>query len=315
MRNGLLALATIAGILPFSASVTMAQTRPPIQSDAPVLFKADQLRNEQKIGLVVATGNVEFTQNGRTLLADSVTYNRRTDTVTANGNISLLEPTGEVVFADYIELTGNMRDGVIENMRVRMSDNSRIAAAGGRRIGGMRTEFRKAVYSPCELCEKDPTRAPIWQVKASRVSHDQETKDVTYRNAFLEFYGIPVMYTPYLSHPDPTVERRTGFLVPTYGSDSELGTLVSTPYYFDIAPNMDATVTPIVTTNEGVVGSGEFRHRLHPSGQPDPRKSRRRQQRRPARPSEGRTPARIQPDMARRRRPARGVRRHISPAV
>tara|TARA_R110002072_G_scaffold72758_18_gene173757 strand:- start:1397 stop:3583 length:2187 start_codon:yes stop_codon:yes gene_type:complete len=262
MRNGLLALATIAGILPFSASVTMAQTRPPIQSDAPVLFKADQLRNEQKIGLVVATGNVEFTQNGRTLLADSVTYNRRTDTVTANGNISLLEPTGEVVFADYIELTGNMRDGVIENMRVRMSDNSRIAAAGGRRIGGTRTEFRKAVYSPCELCEKDPTRAPIWQVKASRVSHDQETKDVTYRNAFLEFYGIPVMYTPYLSHPDPTVERRTGFLVPTYGSDSELGTLVSTPYYFDIAPNMDATVTPIVTTNEGVVGSGEFRHRL-----------------------------------------------------
>lgn len=262
MRNGLLALAMIAGILPFSASVTMAQTRPPIQSDAPVLFKADQLRNEQKIGLVVATGNVEFTQNGRTLLADSVTYNRRTDTVTANGNISLLEPTGEVVFADYIELTGNMRDGVIENMRVRMSDNSRIAAAGGRRIGGTRTEFRKAVYSPCELCEKDPTRAPIWQVKASRVSHDQETKDVTYRNAFLEFYGIPVMYTPYLSHPDPTVERRTGFLVPTYGSDSELGTLVSTPYYFDIAPNMDATVTPIVTTNEGVVGSGEFRHRL-----------------------------------------------------
>ncbi|MGZ0245886.1 MAG: LPS-assembly protein LptD, partial [Alphaproteobacteria bacterium] len=157
-------------------------------------------------------------------------------------------------------------DGVIENMRVRMSDDSRIAAAGGRRIGGTRTEFRKAVYSPCKLCEKDPTRAPIWQVKATKVVHDQEMQDVTYRHAFLEFYGVPVMYTPYLSHPDPTVERRTGFLVPSYGSDSELGRLVSTPYYFDIAPNMDATFTPIVTTNEGVVGSGEFRHRLSKTG-------------------------------------------------
>ena len=266
MRNSLIAIAIMAGMLPVAALPVAAQTRPPIQTDAPVLFKADQLRNEQKIGLVVATGNVEFTQNGRTLLADSVTYNQRTDTVTASGNISLVEPTGEVIFADHIELTDSMRDGVIENMRVRMSDDSRIAAAGGRRIGGTRTEFRKAVYSPCKLCEKDPTRAPIWQVKATKVVHDQETQDVTYRHAFLEFFGVPVMYTPYLSHPDPMVERRTGFLVPRYGSNSELGRLVSTPYYFDIAPNMDATFTPIVTTNEGVVGSGEFRHRLSKTG-------------------------------------------------
>ena len=79
---------------------------------------------------------------------------------------------------------------------------------------------------------------------------------------FSNFTVFRLQYTPYLSHPDPTVERRTGFLVPSYGSDSELGTFVSMPYYFDIAPNMDATFTPIVTTNEGVVGSGEFRHRL-----------------------------------------------------
>lgn len=248
-----------------SAILTTSSLQAAAQSNAPVLFKADQLRNEQNIGLIVATGNVEFSQEGRTLLADSVSYNRRTDTVTANGNVSLLEPSGEVVFADHVELTGNMRDGVIENMRVRLTDNSRIAAVGGRRIGGQRTEFRKAVYSPCKLCEKDPTRAPIWQVKAFKVTHDQVSKDVTYRDAYLEFFGIPVMYTPFLSHPDPTVERRSGFLVPTYGSDSDLGTTISTPYYIDIAPNMDATLTPIVTTGEGIVGGGEFRHRLSQS--------------------------------------------------
>lgn len=262
LRRKLFAWVVLGAVAGFAPPDAIAQTRALQQSDVPVLFKADRLRNEQKIGLIVATGNVEFSQNGRTLLADNVSYNRRTDTVTANGNVSLLEPTGEVVFADHVELTGNMRDGIIENMRVRLSDNSRIAAVGGRRIGGERTEFRKAVYSPCKLCEKDPTRAPIWQVKAFKVTHDQVSKDVTYRDAYLEFYGIPVMYTPFLSHPDPTVERRTGFLVPTYGSNSELGTLISTPYYIDIAPNMDATLTPTITTNEGIVGSGELRHRL-----------------------------------------------------
>lgn len=261
-HRNLLACAIIAAVLTISSMQAAAQSRVPVQSNSPVLFKADQLRNEQKIGLIVATGNVEFSQEGRTLLADSVSYNRRTDTVTANGNVSLLEPSGEVIFADHVELTDEMRDGVIENMRVRLTDNSRIAAVGGRRIGGQRTEFRKAVYSPCKLCKKDPTRAPIWQVKAFKVTHDQVSKDVTYRDAYLEFYGIPVMYTPFLSHPDPTVERRTGFLVPTYGSDSDLGTTISTPYYIDIAPNMDATLTPLITTGEGIVGSGEFRHRL-----------------------------------------------------
>ncbi|MEX2454145.1 MAG: LptA/OstA family protein, partial [Rhodospirillaceae bacterium] len=260
MRGAAFVLALLAQIA--ATTELMAQTDAGGQPDQPVLFKADRLRNEQNVGLVVANGNVEFTQGPRTLLADTVTYNRRTDMVTASGNVSLLEPTGEVLFADHVELTGDLRTGIIENIRVRLSDDSRIAASAGRRTGGNRTEFRKGVYSACKPCEENPESAPIWQVKATDITHDQTTQDVEYRDAFLEFFGIPVLYTPYISHPDPTVKRRTGFLVPTYGSDSELGLLVQTPYYIDIAPNMDATLMPIFTTDEGAVAAGEFRHRL-----------------------------------------------------
>jgi LPS-assembly protein len=249
-------------LLCFLLSAAWAQTGARVQKDVPVLFKADQLRNEQRLGLVVATGNVELSQGARTLLADSVTYNRRDDTVTAAGNVSLLEPTGEVIFADRVNLSGDLRYGVIENMRIRLSEDARIAAAGARRIGGQKTVFQKAVYSPCKLCEEDPSRAPIWQIKAYRVEHNQKSKNVSYRDAYLEFHGIPVFYTPYFSHPDPTVERRTGFLVPSYGNDSDLGFLVKTPFYIDIAPNMDATITPTFTSGEGIVSAGEFRHRL-----------------------------------------------------
>ena len=230
--------------------------------DAPVFFKADQLRNEQQLGIVVATGKVEFTKDERTLLADSVTYNKREDIVIAQGNVSLLEPTGEVIFADRVELTGDLRNGIIENMSVRLSDDARIAAAGGRRIDGGKTEFHKAVYSPCRLCDKDPYKAPIWQVKAFKVVHNQASKDIIYKDAFIEFNGTPVIYTPYLSHPDPTVDRRSGFLTPSYGSSTDLGQFFSTPYYLDIAPNMDATFSPTFTANEGIVGGLEFRHRL-----------------------------------------------------
>ena len=262
IRSLQLAAAVIAALFLYQ-SAAHAQIGARLDRNTPVIFKADRLRNEQQLGIVVATGNVEFSQGKRTLLADIVTYNRREDTVTAKGNVSLVESTGEVIFADRVELTGDLRNGIIENMRVRLSDDARLAAAGGRRIRGEKTEFRKATYSPCKLCEKDPSRAPIWQIKAFNVTHDQTSRDVIYKDAFLEFFGIPVMYTPYLSQPDPTVDRRTGFLTPTYGSDSDLGQVVSTPYYIYIAPNMDATVTPTFTTGEGIVGAAELRHRMH----------------------------------------------------
>lgn len=243
--------------------ISLAQDGADSNRDSPVIFKADQLRNEPQLGIVVATGNVEFAKGERTLLADMVTYNKREDTVIAQSNVSLLEPTGEVIFADRVELTGDLRSGIIENMSVRLSDDARIVAAGGRRFNGEKTEFQKAVYSPCELCDEDPYKAPIWQVKAFKVIHNQSSKDITYEDAFIEFYGTPVIYTPYLSHPDPTVDRRSGFLTPAYGASTALGQFVSTPYYLDIAPNLDATFSPTFTANEGPVGALEVRHKLH----------------------------------------------------
>ena len=148
-----------------------------------------------------------------------------------------------------------------------MTDNSLFAAAEGRRIGGTRTELDRAVYSPCPLCA-DGKSPPLWQLSARRIEHDQETQDITYRHAFLELYGVPVLYTPYFRHPDPTVERRSGFLAPSFGSSNRLGQLVQTPYYFALAPNYDLTLAPIFTTKENAVLTAQYRHLL-PNGRFD----------------------------------------------
>jgi LPS-assembly protein len=235
--------------------------------DEPVLLSADEVSYDRDLGVVTARGHVELSQGERILLADTLTYNERTGTVAATGNVSLLEPTGDVAFAEFVELTSGLREGVIRDIRVLLADGSRIAANGGRRTGET-TEFAKAVYSPCPLCEEDPTRAPLWQLKAVRVTHDREQHRIEYRDAWLEIYGVPVAYTPYFSHPDPSVTRQSGVLVPDLSFSNSLGPAARIPYYFTLGPSADATFEPIVTTKQGIVLGGEYR-RLFRTGELD----------------------------------------------
>jgi LPS-assembly protein len=227
-----------------------------------MLLSADELQSDEELGLIVATGHVQISQGLRTLLADTVTYNQRTDTVTASGHVSLLEPTGEILFADFIELTNRFQDGFLQNIRALLSDRSRLAANTGRRTGGTRLELRRGVYSPCDLCRDDPTQPPLWQLRAEQITHDNQTHTFEYRDATLEVGGIPVLYTPYLSHPDPTVKRQSGFLAPTIGHSTDLGFHATIPYFWAIAPDRDATFSPLFTSDAGTVAVAQYRQRF-----------------------------------------------------
>lgn len=264
-RGGLGRAAAAAAALLVSIAVaggTVAAQEIDIEAleGTPALITADELRYDETNGLVVASGNVEVSQAGRVLLADQVTYDIDGDLVTAEGNVTLIEPSGDTVTADFVTLTGDLREGFIRDIRVLLADNTRIAAASGTRTGGNRTEFSKGVFSPCELCRDDPTRPPLWQLKANQVIHDQEARDVIYHDAWLEFFGIPIFYTPYFRHPDPTVERRSGFLAPTVGTSGFLGYALEVPYFWAIDDTLDLTIAPIVSTEQGVNLTGEYRH-------------------------------------------------------
>ena len=93
------------------------------------------------------------------------------------------------------------------------SDRSRLAANAARRTNGNRTDMRRGVYSPCDLCKDDPTAPPAWQLKARQITDDKELKQLEFRDAIMEIDGWPVFYTPYMSAPDPSVKRASGFLI------------------------------------------------------------------------------------------------------
>ena len=226
-----------------------------------LLMSADELTYDEATDSIIASGNVEVAQGERVLRAARIRYRQSDGVVIASGDVALREPDGDVLFADSVELTGDLRSGVIHRLSVLMTDNARIVAGGARRIDGNRTVMRKAVFSPCELCADEPARPPLWQLKAGTVVHDQTDRDLTYYDASLEFFGLPVFYTPYFRHPDPSVVRQSGFLSPLYGSSRALGAEVTIPYYWSLAPYRDVTFSPRFTSDEGVVLAGEYRER------------------------------------------------------
>jgi LPS-assembly protein len=246
---------------PVRAEITPGSGSPQDQN-APIVFRADEVEYDEQLALTVARGHVEISQGGRVLLADTVSYNQRTDTVTASGNVSLSQPTGEIVFADFMELRDSMNEGFAKNVRMLLADRSRLAANTARRTNGNRTELRRGVYSPCDLCKNDPSAPPAWQLKAREIDHDKELQLIEFRDAVMEIDGWPVFYSPYLSAPDPSVKRASGFLIPSIGGSNTLGANVTIPYYWVLGPDKDLTLTPRFMTKAGVLLAGDYRERF-----------------------------------------------------
>ncbi|WP_445678369.1 LPS-assembly protein LptD [Radicibacter daui] len=255
-----LAVALVSSLMATSALAQSINTLKKPGPDTPFLLSADNVTYDQSLETVVARGSVELVGQDRIVRADTLSYDRRNDLVTASGNVQILEPTGEVAFADHVQLSGDLRDGAIDRLRILLSDNSRFAAVNGERTNGNITTLNKAVYSPCDLCAKDPTRPPLWQIKASQVTHNAETRDITYKNARLEMAGIPVFYSPYFSQPDPGVDQRSGLLVPSGGHSSKLGFYARDYYYWSVDPTTDATLEALASQHGNPLFGAEVRH-------------------------------------------------------
>ncbi|MCZ6840108.1 MAG: LPS assembly protein LptD [Alphaproteobacteria bacterium] len=228
------------------------------ERDVPILMTADELQFDDELGIATAKGNVEISQGERVLLADMVIYNQRDDVVTASGNVILVEPTGEVLFAEFAELTDDMREGFLRGFRMLLEDNSRLAAVSAQRRGGVETRLNQAIYSACRDCVGFDGE-PLWNIKAAKVTHNQERHEVVYRDATLELLGIPVAYTPFLSHPDPTVKRKTGLLTPTFGGSDSLGSSIRLRYFWAISRDKDLTFDPIFYASNYPLITGEYR--------------------------------------------------------
>lgn len=233
----------------------------------PVLLTAEHVDYDKDSSTVIATGHVEITQGETILIADKVTYNQAKNTAVAEGNVSILESSGNIVFADRAEMQDDLKAGVISQFKARLSDDSLFVANSAKKIDENVMELHQAVYSPCKVCESEKGKGkPLWQLEADNVLIDRQKQEVTYHDAFMEIYGVPVLYTPYLSHPTPGADNKSGLLEPTFKQSTNLGTVYKQPVYYSIAKDKDVTFTPIFTTLEGPVLAGEYRQLFNNGG-------------------------------------------------
>lgn len=199
-------------------------------------------------------------REGRTLLADETEYDRNTGMIKAQGDVWLRSSSHDYLWTKEVNLKQDLSEGTIAPLHLLLADHSRFAAREGTYRDQRRTELTHVIYTPCKDC-KFFGDSPLWQLRAEEVVHDREEKVVQYHNARLEFVGVPIFYTPYFRHPDPSVKRKTGLLVPTIGNTNDLGFIFGVPIYGVINDNQDITLTPLLTTRQGPVLIGEYRHR------------------------------------------------------
>jgi len=231
-----------------------------------ILLQADEMDYDVDAKVVTARGHVEIDSDGRILLADSVTYDQVHDTTVASGHVSLTDEKGNVAFADHVTLTDKMRDGVLRSFAALIGKNGRMVAATATRSQGRFIEAFDAAYTPCQICNKPGQRTPVWQVRASHVRYDQLKHRIVFNSAVLEFFDVPVIYTPYLTEPDPTVRYASGILTPDLGNSTSIGYFLRLPIYIALSPSNDATITPTVSTRGGEVLAGEYRERWEHGG-------------------------------------------------
>ncbi|MCA8900818.1 MAG: LPS-assembly protein LptD, partial [Hyphomonas sp.] len=119
----------------------------------------------------------------------------------------------------------------------------------------------QVIYTACPVCAEDVT--PTWSLRARRAVLDQQSQMISYRDAVLEVMGVPVFYFPFLAHPDPSSDRRSGLLIPSVGVSSKLGTFYQQPYYWAISDSSDLTIAPMVSENVRPMMELDYRKRFY----------------------------------------------------
>jgi len=208
----------------------------------------------EKDGKLTLTGNTEVTRADKRLRADRVIYSEGGDEVQAEGQVRIDQPDMTLT-ADHGTLWLDQDRGIFHDTRFRLySRHARGSAETAQLLKPGITQYDKSTYTTC------PDNSNAWMLRASKVTLYEDEGTGVARHARLSVKGIPLLYTPYLSFPIDS-RRKSGFLIPGFGSSSQSGLEFSLPYYINLAPNYDLTLTPRFLQDRGAQLSTEFRYK------------------------------------------------------
>ena len=257
IRKAIVLLASMSVLL-LTSAVARAQETPVAEANDQIDFAATTLEYDNEADIVTATGDVRMMRGADRVRADRIVWNRKTGQVRAEGNVMAVSAAGDSLYGDTAILTDTLKDSVVENLLLVLADGGRLAARTSNRTNGV-TTLTDAAYSPCPVIDSNNCpRKPSWQISAVRIIHDPLRKTLSFKNARLEMFGVPLFVVPSLSQPLGT-DGRTGFLFPDLQYTRTNGLEISLPYYHKINSNRDFTITPHVYSAVLPAIGGQYR--------------------------------------------------------
>ena len=238
---------------------------PPARGDAArnrsIVIRADRVQSRPDLD-TVAEGHVEFRRSGTVIRADRITYDSADDRAVAKGNVRVSRD-GNHYWGPELQLQVQRFEGFFLEPHFMLGSTG--AGGTAQRFEFIDASRSVAIDASYTSCPRDGSGDPDWLLKTDRVRIDLEANEGVAEGAVLRFLGVPILAVPVMSFP-LTDDRKSGWLPPTINLDSKSGLELAVPYYWNIAPNRDATVTPAVLTRRGPGLLTEFRY-LEPGDQ------------------------------------------------
>ena len=219
-----------------------------IKADQKIKIYADEISVDQENEKISAFGNaVAINQNKVKINSDELIYDRKLRSLKADGNVVINDESQNTFFLEELKSNNNFYEISGNKVRARLADDSRIVGSNYNKDGEI-SIINNAEFTPCKKENYLIKNCPGWKLKSKKIIHDNKTKTIHYDHAQIQLFNVPVFYLPYFSHPDPSVDKRSGFLMPTIQTDNQLGETFSLPIYFNLKSNLDLTFTPNIQT-------------------------------------------------------------------
>jgi LPS-assembly protein len=226
-------------------------------------LEADTIDQDEDNHRTTARGSVEARYHGRVVRADEIQYDSDSGVITARGRVKIVNADGTALFADAITLDKDMTEGIALGFSTRLQGNVKIAAASAKRGGEQVTELDQVVFTPCIVCTDGGRGAPTWSIRAAKVVENHKRHTLHFERAVVQVKGIPLLYFPALTIADPTLARKSGFLLPLVVFSGERGFSYEQPYYQVISSSQDITLIPQINSKVNPFLNLDYRKRFY----------------------------------------------------
>jgi LPS-assembly protein len=238
-----------------------------ISSDRIIYNKANQL--------LKTFGNSKFSDSkNRTLTAENFEYDLEKKIISADNKVKFSDNYKNIYYFSKLSADDKFNEIIGYNLnsdlnKEKFQSKDKFNEFIEPRLSGKEVSIKDNItiikdgkFTSCKSTN-EKEGCPYWNLNANLVTHDKENKKITYKNATLDLNNIPVLYTPYFSHPDPSVKREAGFLAPSFSSlSSDIGATIKIPYFYPVSQSADFTISPVYYFKQNPLLLGEYREKF-----------------------------------------------------